>query len=159
MDSILLNETAFLPFPKFWNMKIWTSLLLLFLGMQVFAQQPDETAIRRVLSDQQDAWNRGDIDAFMKGYWKSDSLLFIGAKGVTYGYSNTYERYKKNYDSPEKMGQLKFDFLHFLPLSANTWMIVGKWQLTRPVGDVGGHYTLIFKKINGQWLIVSDHTS
>lgn len=155
----MLNAGAFLPFLKFLHMKIWISLLLVFSAVQVVAQQKDELAIRKLLTDQQTAWNRGDIEAFMKGYWQSDSLLFIGSKGVTYGYSNTYQRYKNTYDSPAKMGQLKFEFLHFFPLCSDTWMIVGKWQLTRSAGDVGGHYTLIFKKIAGEWVIVSDHTS
>lgn len=140
-------------------MQKWITLSFLLITCSVFAQHSDETIIRKVLADQQDAWNRGDIDAFMDGYWNSDSLLFIGSGGVTYGYKNTIERYKTNYNSKEKMGQLKFDLLHFLPLSADTWMVIGKWQLTRSVGDVGGYYTLLFKKIKGKWVIISDHTS
>ncbi|HEY8398700.1 MAG TPA: nuclear transport factor 2 family protein [Flavihumibacter sp.] len=140
-------------------MKKLTLILLIFCTVGLHAQQSDEQAIRKVLMDQQDAWNRGDIDAFMAGYWNSDSLLFIGSSGVTYGYQRTIERYKKTYNSREKMGQLKFDLLHFIPLSADTWMVVGKWHLIRSVGDVGGHYTLLVKRINGKWVIISDHTS
>jgi ketosteroid isomerase-like protein len=140
-------------------MRIILSFLFACCSIAAFSQQPDEKAIRTVLADQEAAWNRGDIDAFMKGYWNSDSLLFIGAKGVTYGYSNTLRRYKTNYDSPAKMGKLKFDLLHFIRLSADCWMIVGKWELTRDAGNIGGHYTLLFRKIKGEWVIVSDHTS
>lgn len=140
-------------------MRILLSFLFACCSIAAFSQQPDEKAIRTVLADQEAAWNRGDIDAFMKGYWNSDSLLFIGAKGVTYGYSNTLRRYKTNYDSPAKMGKLKFDLLYFIRLSADCWMIVGKWDLTRDAGNIGGHYTLLFRKIKGEWVIVSDHTS
>lgn len=129
-----------------------------FLG-NLSAQQEDVQAIRHLLNRQQNDWNRGDIQAFMEGYWKSDSLMFIGSKGVTYGFNNTWERYKKNYDSREKMGSLRFDLIHINRLSADVFMVVGKWQLTRTVGDIGGHYTLILRKISGSWVIVSDHTS
>ncbi|MBC6491187.1 YybH family protein [Flavihumibacter stibioxidans] len=140
-------------------MRLLLILLCFVLAGPVSAQVPDELAIRQLLSRQQDDWNRGDIEAFMQGYWKSDSLMFIGSKGVTYGYNNTWERYKKNYDSRDKMGTLKFDLLHVNRLSDLVFMVVGKWHLTRTVGDIGGHYTLILRKINGQWVIVSDHTS
>lgn len=140
-------------------MRLLLMLLCFVLTGPVSGQDSDEQAIRRLLSRQQDDWNRGDIEAFMQGYWQSDSLMFIGSKGVTYGYNNTWERYKKNYDSRDKMGTLKFDLLHVNRLSDLVFMVVGKWHLTRTVGDIGGHYTLILRKINGQWVIVSDHTS
>lgn len=140
-------------------MKNFLLLALVILCLKGMAQSADETAVRKILADQVAAWNRGDIDAFMKGYWHSDSLMFIGSKGVTYGFNNTWERYRKTYDSREKMGVLVFDLLHVLPLAADVYMVVGKWHLTRTIGDIGGHYTLIFRKINGQWLIISDHTS
>lgn len=138
-------------------------MLLLYISLAVstlgFSQNQDVTTIRKILADQQDAWNRGDIAAFMKGYWNSDSLMFIGGKGITYGFNNTWERYKKTYDSREKMGALAFDLLHFIPLGPDSYMVVGKWHLTRTVGDIGGYYNLIFKRIDRQWLIISDHTS
>ncbi|GAO42822.1 hypothetical protein FPE01S_01_18400 [Flavihumibacter petaseus NBRC 106054] len=95
----------------------------------------------------------------MKGYWESDSLMFIGSKGVTYGYKATYNRYMTTYDSPEKMGQLKFTLLHVNPLAKGVYQVVGKWQLTRTVGDIGGYYTLLFRFIGGRWVIICDHTS
>jgi len=140
-------------------MKILLLCFSLVVSSLVFSQQNDVPTIRKILADQQDAWNRGDITAFMKGYWNSDSLMFIGGNGVTYGFNNTWERYKKTYDSREKMGTLAFDLLHFIALGPESYMVVGKWHLTRTVGDIGGYYTLVFRKIGGQWLIISDHTS
>ncbi len=125
----------------------------------IFAQTTDETTIRDLLQKQQEDWNRGNIEAFMQGYWQSDSLMFIGSSGVTYGFRNTWERYKKNYDSRDKMGELKFDLLHVNRLANDVYMVVGKWHLKRTVGDVGGIYTLILRKISGKWVITSDHTS
>ena len=125
----------------------------------LLAQKSDDTSIREVMQQQQDAWNKGDIESFMTGYWNSDSLMFIGSSGVTYGYKNTLERYRKVYNSREQMGTLKFDLLHIIRLSDSVYMVVGKWHLTRTVGDAGGLYTLLFRKISDRWLIISDHTS
>jgi ketosteroid isomerase-like protein len=140
-------------------MKNFLLAALVLIGLNGLAQSKDETAVRKLLADQVTAWNRGDIESFMQGYWHSDSLMFIGSKGVTYGFDNTWERYKKTYDSREKMGILAFDLLHVFPLAGDVYMVVGKWHLTRTVGDIGGHYTLILKKIEGKWVIISDHTS
>lgn len=95
----------------------------------------------------------------MIGYLESDSLMYIGKSGVTYGYQRTLNNYKKNYNGPAQMGQLKFDILHLKRLDKKHYFVVGKWHLKRSVGDVGGHYTLIFQKIKGKWVIVSDHSS
>lgn len=127
--------------------------------MWLQAQSRDEQQIRAVMQQQQDDWNKGEIEAFMQGYWKSDSLMFIGSSGVTYGYENTRARYHRNYGSREKMGILKFDLLHVNRLSAKVFLVVGKWHLTRTIGDIGGHFSLVFRKVNGRWVISSDHTS
>lgn len=140
-------------------MRIFLLFFCIVLSAAACGQDNADASIRKLLGDQQDAWNRGDIESFMKGYWKSDSLMFIGAKGVTYGYKNTWERYKKTYDSPEKMGKLKFDLLHVNKMASDLYMVVGKWHLTRTVGDIGGHYTLMMRYIDGNWVIISDHTS
>jgi ketosteroid isomerase-like protein len=134
------------------------SLLLLF-STPSFAQSGDESAIRQILADQITAWNKGDLDSFMKGYWNSDSLTFIGQAGITYGYTTTLDNYKKHYDSPDKMGELIFTLLKLERLSTEYYFVVGKWHLKRKAGDVGGVYTLLFRKINGRWFIVSDHSS
>lgn len=138
-------------------------LLCLFLAFmllqQARAQDKDELAIRKVLNDQTIAWNNGSVEAFMKGYWNNDSLMFIGKSGVTYGYQNTLMNYKKNYSNADAMGTLSFDLVKLQRLSPEYYFIVGKWHLKRKIGDVGGHYNLLFRQINGSWLIVADHSS
>lgn len=116
-------------------------------------------AIRQLLSDQTRAWNQGDIDNFMKTYWQNDSLMFIGKNGITYGWINTRNNYKKNYPDTAAMGKLSFDILLVKQLSFQYFQVIGKWHLQRSMGDLSGHYTLLLKKIKGQWLIISDHSS
>lgn len=136
------------------------SLLLAFaIPFAAKAQSADEKSIREVLAHQVEAWNKGNLEDFMKGYWENDSLMFIGKSGVTYGYQNTLNNYKKGYANADQMGQLAFTLLKVQRISADAYFIVGKWALTRKVGDVGGHYTLLFRKINKKWLIVADHSS
>ncbi len=132
---------------------------LLLLSVKVYSQSEDEKHIRDILARQVDAWNRGNIDEFMIGYWESDSLMFIGKSGITYGYQNTLRNYKKGYSDTAQMGKLKFDILQVKQISDDAWFVVGKWFLKRSVGDVGGHYTLLFRRIRGQWVIVADHSS
>ncbi len=138
-------------------------LLALFLITgAAFAQQkkdPSIPAIEKVLYAQQEAWNEGNIDKYMEGYWHSDSLKFIGKKGITSGWQATLENYKKGYPDKATMGVLTFTLLSEEKLGHDCYMIIGKWQLHREKDDVGGHFSLIWKKINGKWLIVTDHTS
>ena len=124
-----------------------------------YSQSADQKEILQLLDKQTAAWNRGNIDEFMHGYWENDSLMFIGSSGVTYGYNNTLNNYKKNYRDTAHMGQLKFNILQVKKISADAYFVVGKWFLKRSVGDVGGHYTLLFRKIKGKWVIVADHSS
>jgi ketosteroid isomerase-like protein len=139
----------------------------LYLLMMVFllfsfksnAQNKDESAIRAILAKQSTAWNQGNLDAFMKGYWENDSLMFIGKKGLTYGWQNTLNNYKKNYPDAASMGQLTFTIIEVKQLSAQYEEVIGKWQLARKVGDIEGHFTLLFQKIKGKWYIVMDHSS
>ena len=135
------------------------ALISLAISLVSFAQSADEKAIRGILAEQTAAWNRGNIEDFMKGYWNSDSLMFIGQNGVTYGYQNTLMNYKKNYNNADKMGTLSFDLIKVQRLSHEYYFVVGKWHLKRNAGDVGGHYDLIFRKIRGKWVIISDHSS
>jgi ketosteroid isomerase-like protein len=123
------------------------------------AQSTDEQSIRKILNDQIAAWNTGNIEEFMKGYWNNDSLMFIGKSGVTYGYQNTLMNYKKHYSNADKMGALTFELIKIQRLSPEYFYVVGKWHLTRRAGDTGGYYNLLFRKINGKWLIVADHSS
>jgi hypothetical protein len=133
---------------------------LLLLGGSLFAQSSsDEAAIRQLLARQSADWNRGDIDNFMKGYWENDSLMFIGKSGVTYGWQNTLNNYKKGYPDTASMGKLTFTLLHLKPLSKDYYAVTGKWFLKRSIGDVGGHFTLLLRKIKKTWVIVADHSS
>ena len=142
---------------KFFNVPI---ILFLFIKpLASFSQSNDEDAIRKVLSTQQTAWNSGNVDNFMKGYWQNDSLMFIGKSGVTYGWQKTLDNYKKNYPDTASMGKLTFNLLEFKPLSSIYYFVVGKWHLQRSMGNLEGHFTLLFKKINDEWFIVADHSS
>lgn len=137
-------------------------LLLLFIcitSITVQAQSKDEQAIRKALAIQNEAWNRGDLEMFMSTYLSSDSLMFIGKSGVTYGWKNTLDNYKKGYPDTATMGKLRFDLLEFKRLSPEYYFVVGKWFLTRSIGNVGGHFTLLFRKIKGKWYIIADHSS
>jgi len=138
--------------------KLLAVTIIIFSFGVSFAQSADETAIRGVLSYQESAWNSASIDNFMKGYWVSDSLVFIG-KSVTYGWQKTLDNYKKRYPDTAAMGKLSFNLLEFKPLSPGYYFVVGKWHLQRSVGNLDGYFTLLFKKIKGQWVIIADHSS
>ena len=140
-------------------MKVYILSLLLLCSATAFAQSSDEASIRKLLSEQTESWNRGDLKGFMKTYWNSDSLMFIGKSGVTYGWDNTLNNYKKGYPDTTAMGKLSFDIISVKPLSEKYYQVVGKWHLKRTIGDLSGHYTLLLEKINGVWVIVSDHSS
>ncbi|WP_126249234.1 YybH family protein [Chitinophaga rhizosphaerae] len=133
--------------------------ILLTTSAAVSAQDPAETRIRQVMQTQLEAWNRGDIVAFMDTYWKSDSLLFIGSKGLTYGWQATLDNYKKAYPGKEGMGQLAFNLLEFKKLADDAYFVVGKWQLTRTIGNLDGHFSILLRRMNGEWKIVADHSS
>lgn len=134
-------------------------ILIFIISFQSFGQKAKKE-ILQLLENQTIYWNEGNIDNFMNGYLESDSLMFIGKSGVTYGYEATKNNYKKNYSNIDKMGKLKFDIKKMDFLSKKACFVLGKWQLSRPKeGDIGGHFTLIFKKINHKWVIVSDHSS
>ena|SRR6187200_108601 len=123
------------------------------------AQKDDEGEIRNLLVQQTEAWNRGDISGFMQTYWQNDSLMFIGKDGITWGWKNTLERYKKGYPDKETMGQLSFEVIQMKKLSAEYFFVVGKWMLKRNAGDLSGYYNLLMKRIKGQWKIIADHSS
>ena len=133
--------------------------LLTILSFSAFSQTKDEVEVRSLLAKQNAAWNRGDVDAFMVGYWENDSLMFIGKSGVTYGYKNTLANYKKNYPDTTAMGKLTFTLIQVKQLSFEYFHVTGKYYLTRTIGDASGHFTLMFRKINGKWVIISDHSS
>jgi len=134
---------------------------LLFLPALLFAQtNKDESDIKSVLNTQITLWNAGDVKGFMEYYEKSPNLKFIGKGGVVSGWEATLERYLKSYPNRETMGTLDFDIQEIDVTDGKTAWVLGKWHLTRPkVGDAGGYFTLLMKKVKGKWLISRDHTS
>ena len=131
---------------------------LLLTGL-LSAQTASETVIREIMATQEAAWNKGDLEAFMEGYWKSDSLKFIGSKGLNYGWQKTLENYKRSYPDPAAMGRLTFSDVTVELISEDAAFVIGKWHLKRKAGDLSGYYTLLWKKIKGEWVIVADHSS
>jgi len=115
--------------------------------------------IQSVLTNQQDAWNNGDIERYMQGYWKSDSLLFTSGGNIQRGWQATIEKYKKSYDTKEKMGKLYFSDLELNLLSAESAWIFGHWELKRSKDNPRGVFTLIVRKFEDGWKIIHDHTS
>ena len=139
------------------------SFLFLLAVHPCFSQKQEENqdlkAVRTIMSQQEKAWNEGDIPSFMEGYWQNENLVFTGSKGPTYGYLNTFERYKKSYPDQATMGKLHFDLLFLKQWDENTIQVVGKFTLVRAQDSPTGHFTLLFRKMEGVWKIVSDHSS
>jgi len=132
-------------------------LFILILSLQAHTQTGVATVLQ-AMKEQESSWNRGDIHAFMQHYWNNDSLMFIGSRGVTFGWQKTFDNYLKSYPDKATMGTLKFTIVKSEQLSPESIYIVGKWELAREK-PVGGHFTLLWKKINSKWVIVADHTS
>lgn len=118
-----------------------------------------EVAIRSVMDEQIRGWNNGNLESFMHGYSKSDSLRFASGGNVTYGWKTMLQRYQKSYSSKEKMGMLQFTEISIDIISPQAAMVFGKWSLQREKDAPWGLFTLLFKNINGEWRIVHDHTS
>jgi uncharacterized protein (TIGR02246 family) len=147
--------------------RLWLALGTLALAFLIRAavllpqqsKQEPQTAIRALLAAQQSDWNRGDIPAFMAGYWNSPDLTFAGSKGFTRGWQPVVERYEKTYAGKEAMGTLDFSELEIRPLGPDAALVLGRWHLQRQAGDVGGIFTLVFKKFPEGWRIIHDHTT
>ena len=138
-------------------------LIFLFAGSAAAAESAAELAARNVLAVQKDAWNRGDIDAFMQGYARSDAIRFAGGDRFNYGWQATLDSYRKGYPDVAAMGKLDFDLVEVRELSPDVVYVFGKWRLTRAneAADKAPHglFTLIVEKTNGTWAITRDHTS
>jgi len=139
------------------------AIVLVFAGA-AFAQSDKQkmeiaNQIKEVMTRQTAAWNGGDIDGFMQGYWNAPELVFVSAANVTKGWQPTLDRYKKNYDSKAKMGILTFSDLEVEVLSKNSAVVLGSWSLQREKDNPGGKFTLIFRRFKDGWKIVHDHTS
>jgi uncharacterized protein (TIGR02246 family) len=148
---------------------VWVAVALaigafLFVQSQLFAtpadgREADREAINAVLSAQQTAWNRGDVDAFLVGYWRSPELTFSGSSGVARGWDGVLARYKKNYPDRGAMGRLDFSELEFRFLGPDAALVLGRWHLKREKDDVGGVFTLVWQRFPDGWKIIHDHTS
>jgi len=123
------------------------------------AQHRNEKLINKLMEQQRTAWNKGNLEGFMATYWNNDSLMFIGKSGVTYGWKNTLENYKKGYPDATAMGTLDFKIIQIQRLASKYYSVTGKWHLERSIGDLQGHFTLLLRKIKNQWHIVKDHSS
>ncbi len=137
---------------------------ILFFLFSCKTELKKETTIEEIKSlmlKQEKCWNKGDLHCFMDSYWKSDSLSFIGKGGVNYGWQTTLDNYTKAYKNKSEMGTLSFENLSIKQLSSTYVYVVGKWLLKREetLGDLSGHYSLIWKNINSRWVIISDHSS
>jgi beta-aspartyl-peptidase (threonine type) len=147
-------------------MKTHGCLILLAIGLSQFARAEDspsansiEKEIRSVLQAQQDAWNRGDIDAFMNGYAHSDATLFVSEDKVTRGWDTVRNRYHERYSDRAKMGKLAFADLEITPFGKDAALVLGTWKLDRAKDQPHGRFTLIFRLTSDGWKIVHDHTS
>ena len=142
---------------------VTAALLILQMSITSYAQSTADkksiNAIRAVLDAQRDAWNKGDIDDYMDGYDRSDNTVFVSGDTVTHGWKTVLERYKKVYDTREKMGELSFSDLEITLLSMDSAVVLGRWLLKRSKDEPHGRFTLIFKKTTRGWRIVHDHTS
>jgi len=138
-----------------------TTLIMFVSSFSLIAQaNKDVAAIRKVMDDQDAAWNRGDLEAFMSiGYWKSDKLKFVSGDKITYGWQQTLDNYKKTYGTPDKMGKLTFSNLEIELLSKDAAFVTGSWHLKREKDAPQGKFTLLFRKLKVGWRIVVDHSS
>jgi beta-aspartyl-peptidase (threonine type) len=142
---------------------LWSVILL--AASIGWCQQPGDTApdvdatLRAILSKQAAAWNAGDIDGFMQYYWKSDDLTFSSGGQITRGWTQTRDNYRRRYPTRQQMGQVQFDQLEITPLGQTAALVLGRWRLSRDPDSLEGTFTLIFRRIDGQWVIVHDHTS
>jgi uncharacterized protein (TIGR02246 family) len=122
---------------------------------------PPEDAIRKVMNDQVEAWNHGDVQAFMDGYSDSDTLTFVGAV-ITKGHAQVLANYQKRYPTKDNMGTLDFSGLEIRMLGQDYASVIGHWHLVRKKeagGEVGGYFTLLFQNTQAGWRIILDHTS
>ncbi|WP_321375409.1 nuclear transport factor 2 family protein [uncultured Draconibacterium sp.] len=139
------------------------SIMLLLFVISGFAQEKltnsEKEHIISLLDKQVEAWNEGNLEKFMGTYWKSDKLVFMGSRGPTYGWQATLDSYKKGYPDKTAMGHLEFKILDLNKIDTKTVFLIGRFELTREIGDLAGHFTLVIQKIDGDWVIISDHSS
>jgi ketosteroid isomerase-like protein len=135
------------------------TLLIIFIFYEVGFSQISQQQILAVLDKQAESWNNGNIDAYMDGYWKSEELIFTSSGKITMGWKATLDKYKKSYDTKDKMGILNFSDLEVKMLAESSAYVLGKWELKRKDDNPKGIFTLIFKKMKEGWRVIHDHTS
>lgn len=138
---------------------VFAAILVLLPSLASAQTAKAESEIRKVMNEQVAAWNRGDIEAFMTGYWKSEKLTFLSGDKVTRGWQQTLDNYRRSYNTREKMGTLAFSDLEFTFLSKDAAVVLGSWSLARVSDNPKGKFTLLFRKLKEGWRIVMDHTS
>src|SRR5690606_4262620 len=161
MSCRAANFCKFLPavLPSLTRRVMRKSLCLVFLLFCFMDKaQTGVGQVRTNMQEQEQAWNRGDLPAFMEHYWKSDSLKFIGKRGVTYGWKTVLGNYQKSYTGKQAMGKLTFTIVDIDVIGKDALFVVGKWEIDREE-PLGGHFSLLWRNINKQWVIVCDHTS
>ena len=131
-------------------------LIITSFGCAAQTEADDKKAIISVLNTQSEAWSNNDLEGFMQGYWKSDSLKFYGSRGITYGWQNTLDNYRKSYPSKDYSGELTFKLNDISKIDDGSYWIMGEYFLKRKVGDANGVFMIIFRKIEGEWKIVAD---
>ena len=135
-------------------------LITLVFTTSLYAQnskiEKDKAAILAVMDAQEQAWSTNNLEEFMEGYWKSDSLKFYGSRGITYGWENTLANYKRGYPTKNESGTLTFKINDISPISKKSYWVMGEYFLKRNAGDANGIFMIIFKKIKGEWKIVAD---
>jgi len=141
------------------NLVVLLIMLCFFTGFSQTDEAADIKAINKVLKKQRLAWSDNNLEAYMEGYWKSDSLKFYGSEGVTSGWYNTLERYQKAYPTKEHTGKLNFRINDVSKISEGAYYVLGEYHIKRDMGNADGLFMLIFKKINGEWKIIADKSS
>ncbi len=134
-------------------------LVLIFLGACKDKTNTDSIDILKLLEYQRQAWNKGDLEGYMQGYVKSDSLVFVGKSGPKYGWETTLENYKKGYPDKAAMGYLTFDIKKVKLIGSDHAFVLGAWHLKREKDEPKGYFTLLLMKIEGKWKIIADHSS
>lgn len=141
--------------------KILFSLSILFLiascnSVKETSEKEEKAQIISIMKAQEKAWSNNDLEGFMEGYWKSDSLKFYGSSGLTYGWNKTLANYKKGYPTKDHSGTLNFKINDISKINNGSYFVMGEYHLTRKVGNANGVFMIIFKKINGNWKIIAD---
>ncbi|NND88452.1 MAG: nuclear transport factor 2 family protein [Flavobacteriaceae bacterium] len=124
--------------------------------MGALQEEVDKKAILKVMKAQEIAWSENDLEGFMEGYWKSDSLKFFGKSGLTKGWEQTLANYKKGYPTADHSGTLNFTTIDISRIGDDSYWVMGEYALRRPVGDANGVFMIIFKRIQGEWKIIGD---